>query len=989
MAVTNYTIDNCKYRIDQLEKVVYMIGKSSIGSINTTDYYIDGGAGALKILCNSISINEESSLDERYRFTHTLNFEVDGYKTIEDLDDKFYAVVRDKNGDYYLVNPQFKMRIGYTYTISTSESTAFEMRTESDYPLMKIINFAPWAESGGKNPDGSMWKWVTITPTEDSNTYICDVPSSAETLWECKDYSLCKIDEIRINETAYSTFADGFANYTNDGFKTIDFIKNSASFVEQFDGNNVQHKLTFTIPYDETNWHNILLDFQTNKYCTIITTTCGKSIACGFQHGLQPSYVLDGSSSEQNQIQVTLQDLHDQGKLIQVNETIDTSGQTATTWHFVEQYFECVDNNNAKYLLMEEYDMFGNPMDLYECLEGYREDFEWLAAEDKLIGEFEDSPSIYFASSGACLNTECGISTNLSDMTFYTKSTKYFTLICNNTDWEIDTSSSGITVSPSSGEAGVEYTIGVTNNITPISAANTQYITVYSCESAETEYTITIVERPLIDCFPQGDNYSASTVNQTVIIPSNACVRSVVSNSEWVNNIQVQDGYVRVNVNASLECSARTATLTATMCDSTNDNPHIHELYITQQGNDCSSIMWTGHYLSGETYQVPCTVNKTIDASQVSYTSAPLPNTMSSCTIGSCTEIINAYAFVQCSSLSEVTVDRATPPTIGEQVFPNNVQHIYVDCAYVTSYKEAWSDYASKIEAIAGTCPQYNRTISGTPYCQGLDKYVDVYYQVSEDAGSTWSTVTTTTVLVETNSTDCGYVPPQPINYNTQPLTLTAIDTCTFKFIGSTLDNLYAMKYSLDSGTTWVTMTVSQVPMVQANQKVMFKGTAVPQFLYGIGRFESSGRFSVEGNIMSLIFGDNFATQTSLSGKDNAFLNLFMNCAGLISAENLKLPATTLSSFCYSGTFYKCVNLTTAPELPATTLVSSCYNSMFNTCSSLTYIKCLATDISASDCTTAWVTGVSATGTFVKASSMSNWGSGNNGIPSGWNIENV
>ena len=86
--------------------------------------------------------------------------------------------------------------------------------------------------------------------------------------------------------------------------------------------------------------------------------------------------------------------------------------------------------------------------------------------------------------------------------------------------------------------------------------------------------------------------------------------------------------------------------------------------------------------------------------------------------------------------------------------------------------------------------------------------------------------------------------------------------------------------------------------------------------------------------------------------------------------------------------FDGCTNLTTAPVLPATTLAVNCYRYMFNGCSSLNYIKCLATDISASNCTGNWVNGVAASGTFVKNSSMS-WGTGVDGIPSGWTVENA
>jgi hypothetical protein len=59
---------------------------------------------------------------------------------------------------------------------------------------------------------------------------------------------------------------------------------------------------------------------------------------------------------------------------------------------------------------------------------------------------------------------------------------------------------------------------------------------------------------------------------------------------------------------------------------------------------------------------------------------------------------------------------------------------------------------------------------------------------------------------------------------------------------------------------------------------------------------------------------------------------------------------------------------------------------MFRDCSRLNYIKCLATDISASYCTNSWVTGVAATGTFEKTPSMTGRTTGNNGIPTNWTV---
>ena len=116
---------------------------------------------------------------------------------------------------------------------------------------------------------------------------------------------------------------------------------------------------------------------------------------------------------------------------------------------------------------------------------------------------------------------------------------------------------------------------------------------------------------------------------------------------------------------------------------------------------------------------------------------------------------------------------------------------------------------------------------------------------------------------------------------------------------------------------------------------------------------------------------------------DYCYRGMFSNCAGLTQAP--ELPATTLADYCYRGMFSNCTSLTTAPELPAATLESDCYSEMFSGCSNLNYIKCLATDISATFCTTNWVNGVSETGTFIKSPDTS-WQTGVDGTPSGWEV---
>ena len=110
---------------------------------------------------------------------------------------------------------------------------------------------------------------------------------------------------------------------------------------------------------------------------------------------------------------------------------------------------------------------------------------------------------------------------------------------------------------------------------------------------------------------------------------------------------------------------------------------------------------------------------------------------------------------------------------------------------------------------------------------------------------------------------------------------------------------------------------------------------------------DKGNRMNVYGNIMSIEAGDGFESATTVT---NGFVNLFMEWSGLISAENLLLPATTLTDSCYSNMFYGCTGLTQAPALPATTLAGSCYYGMFTYCASLTQAPALPATALAGSC---------------------------------------
>lgn len=235
--------------------------------------------------------------------------------------------------------------------------------------------------------------------------------------------------------------------------------------------------------------------------------------------------------------------------------------------------------------------------------------------------------------------------------------------------------------------------------------------------------------------------------------------------------------------------------------------------------------------------------------------------------------------------------------------------------------------------------------------------------------------------------------------------------------------------YSLNDGA-WTTITANNTPptiSVVANDVVRFRGTntsyatsktAYSGFGFGEAGTQGQGDYDtnaaeldIEGNIMSLIYGDNFVGQTTFNGGTYNFCSIFKKLK-VVSAENLILPATTLTNYCYRAMFSWCTYLeeppqlpattlaqgvywymfekcaiTTAPDLLAETLVAECYGSMFTGCASLNFIKCMANaGFSTTNCKQNWVQNVASSGTFVKDSgvAVSTWGRGANGIPTNW-----
>ena len=226
-----------------------------------------------------------------------------------------------------------------------------------------------------------------------------------------------------------------------------------------------------------------------------------------------------------------------------------------------------------------------------------------------------------------------------------------------------------------------------------------------------------------------------------------------------------------------------------------------------------------------------------------------------------------------------------------------------------------------------------------------------------------------------------------------------------------TTDRTIQYMISTDNGRTWgewqnktsssstsgaLITTVSATTVIRVKGSNLTYCTDYTGTDYHYNYFSSTAEYEVSGNIMSLISGDNFANQTELTSA-GAFCYLFSEHltigAGqrgkLVGADNLILPATTLTTSCYEGMFHNCSGLTVAPRLPATAGATNCYKDMFEGCSNLLVVNCMLISPSTTY-TSNWMNNVNRTadnpGTFYYNKNVTTtWPTGTSGIPSYWN----
>lgn len=233
------------------------------------------------------------------------------------------------------------------------------------------------------------------------------------------------------------------------------------------------------------------------------------------------------------------------------------------------------------------------------------------------------------------------------------------------------------------------------------------------------------------------------------------------------------------------------------------------------------------------------------------------------------------------------------------------------------------------------------------------DSYEDTYF--SGDGGTGYVKENDPWLSYNTESGEVKYnkssLDPQYI-----PLTIKAVGgdiDIFFKFDGISSNYQRVFIYSIDGGD-WDSIalgkrqngshTETETITLDAGSTISIAGDFPNWYVTDGSSNEWSWRIEIDanggnyaeiyGNIMSLTDSSDFYNKFSVA--DNAFSYLFAGSTGILHAENLVLPATTLGEECYEGMFDSCNGLIDGPKiLPAPTLTGKCYKWMFDGCNSL------------------------------------------------------
>lgn len=514
MSVTNYTPGTCKYTYDKLKDVLYLVSADHLEDVhidNGEAYISDLTELPLRINGFNIQFSEESSLDERYKFTKSITLSMHGYVNHNAFSGRYYAILESEDGTYWMVNVDFPSKVTYTFNLSNNTyQTDFTFRCQSNFPTLRLTN-----------------TFEAVEPV-------------------CLGYNVYGIEGLRLIEKNLAMLdADNKKVYTyGKEFQEVDFLGDSCTLQEVFDGERATSTIEFSIGFDvyKSSWHYNLLEFTQNLYAAIVSPKGGDNeFYVGFNFGLEPNFTVQTTSenAQSDIITIRLVEMSNRGSVA----ASDWSEQqrTDTRWAYVKWVgnipcYECISIGRAKYLVQQE--MIGNgvPTGNYKVLEGYEDAFPML----NIVGTFSNTEMF---NNSECTGTSCKVYTSIPNtITFRSATCNTYTYSAS-CEWNVDGLAAYMEVTPMSGNANTLYNVEICNTLEPTGSDHSRFTITAGDNTKVVNINLTTSkgilnpEEAYIDCLKQNVVFNFDPNCPVTVTGINPNLTYQITNSQLIINV--------------------------------------------------------------------------------------------------------------------------------------------------------------------------------------------------------------------------------------------------------------------------------------------------------------------------------------------------------------------------------------------------------------------------------------------------------------------
>lgn len=456
-----------------------------------------------------------------------------GYVNYKIFGGRYYAIIESEDGTFWMINVDFPSRITHTFNLSKDvNQTDFTFASLSNFPTLKL------------NAD-----FEAVSPV-------------------CLGLNVHGIDTLQLIEFEKARLdTENKTVISTEDFKTIEFLGNSASFQEVYDGTKVTDTITFDIAFDnyKPSWQYNLLEFLDNRYSAIITPKGGDNkYYPGYNFGLQPSYNIQTASNNDGSdiITVTLVETSSYGTTSAVDWSDEQS--TATRWRYVKKVgdivcYECVGIGQAKYLVQQEVDAFGNPTGNYMALDGYEGVYN---SKLNIVDTFDDEE--IFNTNDCSEDGQCPIVTDMPTTIYFTAITCSTYSVRSDCDWSINNIPDNLTISPLSGAASSSNTTVTVCQTAPVTQSAIENS--FSINAGNNVRIVNVKTQLDSGCI-RPTHQSINCLNQTVTFTydgsCNLIVQSIPSNLTYA----VSNNTLTVQVPRNDTTSGKTYPIIISNCD--------------------------------------------------------------------------------------------------------------------------------------------------------------------------------------------------------------------------------------------------------------------------------------------------------------------------------------------------------------------------------------------------------------------------------------